>query len=404
MAVTGFSDLRVMIVGVKWPPETFLTRLMRGLAGRGVHVTLAAPRRPDAQWRDIPNVEILVTPGWGGSVPKRLWRTGRRLGGAMGRSLPETRRLIAAARAGDTAARPIERLYRWLPLAGRDWDVLYFPWNATAVAYLPLMDDRPTVISCRGTQINVSPHNPRRTALRDGLPVTFARAAAVHCVSEDIRDEATRYGLDPAKATVIRPAVDPDVFRPADAPRASSDRLRVVSTGDVIWRKGYEYALTAVRLLVDRGVPVQFDIIGSGRENQRLLYTIQDLQLDEHVTWHGRLAPDEVVRRLQISDVCLLSSLSEGIANAALEGMACGLPLVTTDVGGMAEAVTDGVEGFLVPPRDSESMAAALERLYADPERRRRMGAAARRRIETDFNLRDQIDAFAALFGSLVQT
>ncbi len=401
MAATGFSDLRVMIVGVKWPPETFLTRLMRGLAGRGVHVTLAAPRRPDARWRDIPNVEILVTPGWGGSVPRRLWRTGRRLGGAISRSLPETRRLIAAAHAGDTAARPLESLYRWLPFAGRDWDVLYFPWNATAITYLPLMDDRPTVISCRGTQVNVSPHNPRRTALRDGLSVTFARAAAVHCVSEAIRDEATRYGLDPAKATVIRPAVDPDVFRPADVPRAPWERLRVVSTGDVIWRKGYEYALTAVRLLVDRGVPVQFDIIGSGRENQRLLYTIQDLQLNDYVTWHGRLGPDEVVRRLQAADVCLLSSLSEGISNAVLEGMACGLPAVTTDVGGMREAVSDGVEGILVPARDPAAIADALAELWRRPELRAAMGAAGRARVVADFRLENQVDAFARLFGSV---
>ena len=77
--------------------------------------------------------------------------------------------------------------------------------------------------------------------------------------------------------------------------------------------------------------------------------------------------------------------------------MACGLPVVTTDVGGMAEAVTDGVEGFLVPPRDPAATAGALYRLWAQPELRRTMGAAGRRRVQRDFALDDQIDAFAGL-------
>jgi colanic acid/amylovoran biosynthesis glycosyltransferase len=374
---------------------------MGGLARRGAQITLAVPRRPDARWTPIPNVQLLVTPGWSGSAARRLWRVGRRAGAAVLRSPAETRRMIAAAKMPGSGSRSVERLYRWLPFAGRDWDVLYFPWNATAVAYLPLMDSGPTVVSCRGTQVNVSPHNPRRAALREGLPVTFGKAAAVHCVSAAIRDEAALYGLDVNKATVIRPAVDPDTFRPASSPRPADGLFHIISTGDVIWRKGYEYALAAVRLLVDRGVPAHFEIIGSGVENQRLLYTIQDLGLNEHVTWHGQLAPAAVLARLQSADVCLLSSLSEGIANVVLEGMACGLPVVTTDVGGMREAVTDGVEGFLVPARDPSATAEALATLWRRPDLRAGMGAAGRARIERDFRLDDQVDAFLNLFRSV---
>jgi glycosyltransferase involved in cell wall biosynthesis len=156
-----------------------------------------------------------------------------------------------------------------------------------------------------------------------------------------------------------------------------------------------------MRLLLDRGVPAHFDIIGSGVENQRLLYTVQDLGLNDHVSWHGRLAPAQVLARLQAADVCLLSSLSEGISNAVLEGMACGLPVVTTDVGGMREAVTDGVEGFLVPARDPEATAGALADLWRQPARRAAMGAAGRARIERDFRLDDQADAFLNLFRSV---
>jgi glycosyltransferase involved in cell wall biosynthesis len=133
----------------------------------------------------------------------------------------------------------------------------------------------------------------------------------------------------------------------------------------------------------------------------RLLFTINDLGLTDIVTWGGRLRPDEVVARLQQSDIFLLSSLSEGISNAVLEAMACGLPVVTTNVGGMAEAIADGIEGLLVPPRDPVAMADALAYLWARPEVRRQMGQAGRERVLADFDLDDQITAFEALFRSV---
>ena len=118
---------------------------------------------------------------------------------------------------------------------------------------------------------------------------------------------------------------------------------------------------------------MRFEIIGDGPDRQRVLYTIHDLGLQECVRLLGKLAPDEVLHRLQQADAFLLSSLSEGISNAALEAMACGVPVVTTDCGGMREAVTDGEEGFVVPVRDAESMANALMKLAGDAGLRERM-------------------------------
>lgn len=395
------SAPRVLIVGVKWPPETFLARLIRGLAARGVRVSVMVATRPIAEWRQLPNVDFMMARGWDGSAVGRLARTGGQLAAASWRSLPETRRVYQSERGRDVSTTWIERFSRLLPFVGREWDVVYFPWNATAILYDSLMDKVPAVISCRGAQVNVAPHHPQRTWLREGLGPAFHKAAAVHCVSAAIRDEAMQYGLDPAKAVIIRPAVDPDVFRPADGKNEDGGLLRLITTGSLIWRKGYEYALVAVRQLVDRGVPLRFDIIGSGPENQRLLYTIRDLALDEYVFLHGRLSPADVVARLQAADVFLLASLSEGISNAVLEGMACGLPVVTTAVSGMAEAVDDGVEGFVVPSRDAAAMAEALSALWRDPELRRRMGAAGRIRVQRDFRLSDQADAFVDLFRSV---
>ncbi len=402
MTENATTRLSVLFVGVNWPPETFLARLVRGLAQRDIRITMAVAREPDASWRSTANVDFLYAPGWSGSRTKRMARTGYEFGAATWRAPGEAAQLIAQARnANLLGMSSAELLYRWLPFTGRVWDIIYFPWNATAISHLPLMERAPTVISCRGAQINVVPHNPERAGMRDALAVTFEKAAAVHCVSEAIQEEATHYGLDPAKSVIIRPAVDPDVFRPATTRLPPGNTLRLIMTGSIIWRKGYEYALSAIALLRRRGVPVHLDIIGRGAENLRLLYTIDDLELADVVKWHGLLPPDKVVESLQQADVFLLSSLSEGISNAVLEAMACGLPVVTTDVDGMKEAVTDGVEGLLVPPRDAAAMADALAYLWSRPAMRQQMGQAGRERVLRDFRLEDQVSAFEGLFRSV---
>lgn len=392
------APIRVLFVRLKWPPETFMLRLVDGLARRGIQVTLAVHERPGSEWPAAPNVDYLWTPPWGDSGARGLWQTSRALGAALRRSPGATRQLLAEPPPAGSAAGTAAMLHRYLPFAGRRWDVVYFPWNTMAITYRPLLERGPAVISCRGTQINVTPHNPERAEIRAGLPDTFRLASAVHCVSAAIRDEAAQYGLDPAKAVVIHPAVDPERFHPADRPAPPGGPLRIVTTGGLLWGKGYEYALSALRRLLDRGVDARLEIIGGGEERQRLLYTIHDLELENHVIWRGPLPPEGVLERLQAADVFLLASLSEGLSNAVLEGMACGLPVVTTAVGGMPEAVSDGVEGFLVPPRDPAALAGALAMLAARPALRREMGAAARRRVVADFALDDQADAFAALF------
>ena len=107
---------------------------------------------------------------------------------------------------------------------------------------------------------------------------------------------------------------------------------------------------------------------------------------------------EQVRDTLQQSDVFMLASVSEGICNAVLEAMACGLPVVTTDCGGMREAVSDCVEGFVVPIRDSQAMALALQNLAEDSSLQKRMGHAGRQRILQEFTLERQVQQFVALY------
>ncbi len=387
--------LRLLVVGLHRPVETFLRRLLEGLDGRGIHVAAAGPGPAGA---DLEVDEWIRLPAWSGNPAARLARLACSAGGAVVRSAPDLARMRRELPAGTS---PLERCRRWnllFPLAGRRFDVLYFPWNAAAIRFEPLFAlGKPVVISCRGAQVNVAPHNPRRSEIRGALQRTFSKAARVHCVSRAILEEASRYGLDPEKARVIRPAVDPGFFRPAPKPAGGDSAFRIITTGSMIWRKGYEYALTALKILLDRGVDARFEIIGDGPERARVLYSARDLGIADRVVCAGTRPPGEVLERLRGADVFLLSSLSEGISNAVLEAMACGMPVVTTDCGGMREAVNDGIEGFVVPVRDPQAAAGALHRLAADPDTRNRMGRAGRDRVLREFRLRDQVAAFAEL-------
>ena len=156
--------------------------------------------------------------------------------------------------------------------------------------------------------------------------------------------------------------------------------------------------MAGIRQLLDLGINLKFDLVGEGPERQRLTYTIHDLGLNDHVTLHGRLPQEKIREILQNSDVYLSSSVSEGISNAVLEAMSCGLPVVTTECGGMREAVTNGSEGLIVPVRDSNAICLALAKLAGDNAMRSAMGIRARKTAIEQFNIKNQIKSFDQFF------
>lgn len=401
------KPLDLLEVGLRWPPTTFLQLKLEGLAARGVRVTVAStvPRRK-ARMR-LPGVELLRVPHW--REPRLVKLVGVTWDGA--RLLAENpARLVALLKAVRRPVSPSRNkppwrttaglLRRYTRLARMRPDVVHFEWETAAARYLPLTDvwDCPVVVSCRNRGIHVFPHTPGNEDWVSRLPTVFHRSAAVHCVSEAIREEAADYGLDPAKAWLIPPSVDPEFFSLAPMPSRRRTALRIVSVGQLSWHKGHQYALHAVRLLVDQGVPTRFDIVGEGPDRDQVLGTVDDLGLRDHVRLRGRLTPAEVRGRLHGADVLLHASLSEGIPNAVLEAMACGLPVVVTDCGGTREAVTDGEAGFVIPPRDPHRMAEVLSALWRDPALGRRMGEAGRSRVRSSFQLSEQLEQIATLY------
>jgi colanic acid/amylovoran biosynthesis glycosyltransferase len=398
-------SFRLLEVGLRWPPETFIQRKVAALRGHSVHSTVATAFLPGEDRRPcVPGVELIRLGSPGEPLLVSVLRTCR---DAVALGLRDRARLLGLVR----TSRPLTLLRDVLPLALARPDVLHFEWESQAVRYLPVVEAlrRPFVMSCHGSGVNVHPHVGLDQAAA-GYAEAFAEAAAVHCVSEAIRDEAVRYGLDPAKAIVIRAGVDSRYFTPLK--RARGPELRVLSVGTVHWIKNFEDGIRAVALLAAEGVPVRYEIAGGDpspgdaakpRDRPRLLYLIRELGLEGRVELLGELSHAETRDRMRASDVLLHPSLSEGIPNCVLEAMACELPVVVTNCGGMREAVTDGVEGFVCPPRDPASLAAALGRLWRDAELAQRLGEAGRRRILAEFTLEAETEAYLDLYRRVLE-
>jgi L-malate glycosyltransferase len=143
-------------------------------------------------------------------------------------------------------------------------------------------------------------------------------------------------------------------------------------------QKAYPDLLRAARIVIDRGLPVRFVAIGQGPMEQEIRELHRSLDLQDRFVLAGYRR--DATRVLAGCDLFVLASRYEGLPIALLEALALGLPVVATAVGGTPECITDGTEGYLVPPSRPDLLAEAMGELVHDPERRAAMSRASRRR------------------------
>jgi glycosyltransferase involved in cell wall biosynthesis len=217
------------------------------------------------------------------------------------------------------------------------------------------------------------------------------------------RDDPGEFGLDPdgAEVTIVGGAgVDPASIPLAPDPQQPPVRVAVVSR--MIEFKGIGEAVAAVGLARSAGAPIELHLFGDpDLANPRSIptATLQRWSQEPGIVWHGRVA--DVTQVWRAHHIAMLLSHREGLPRSLVEAAAAGRPIVTTDVTGCREVVRDGVEGFLVPPGDSNAAARALLTLAADPALRAKLGAAANARFRERFTAQAVTQTVRSLYQSL---
>ena len=177
--------------------------------------------------------------------------------------------------------------------------------------------------------------------------------------------------------------------------------LHAVYIGRIAREKGLYETLQGLRLAHELGVDARLVVAGAGPEEPRLRRYAQALGIAPRVCFIGPVFGNDKVKLLSGADLMVLPSYSEGLPYALLEAMAAGVPVVATPVGAIPDVVSDGIHGFLVPPRDGKAIAESLAIMAGDREKLAWMSRACRRRIRAAFSIDRLAQEIACHYAAL---
>jgi teichuronic acid biosynthesis glycosyltransferase TuaC len=274
-------------------------------------------------------------------------------------------------------------------------DAHYVYPDGVAATWLGRRLGLPVVITARGTDVNLIP----RHAIPRGLIQQAIRdAAALIAVSAALKQALVGLGAPEDKVTVLRNGVETTLFRPPDDRLVVRARLgltgpTLISVGLLIERKGHHRVIEAMAALSGYTLLV----VGEGPERARLAAMIERLGLADRVRLLGSRAHAELPALYGAADALVLASSREGWANVLLEAMACGTPVIASNIWGNPEVVRSRAAGLMTESNTAEGIVAAARRLFADmPDR------AATRAYAEQFSWDETTAGQLALFGSVV--
>ena len=248
-------------------------------------------------------------------------------------------------------------------------DAQFFWPDGPAAARIASALDLPLSIKARGADIH---YWGGKAFARDLMLQAAGRAKGLLAVSDALREDMVAMGMERESITLHQTGLDRDRFRPHDHDglrRQLSEALGIAlpaaapllaSVGALIERKGQRFVIDALPLLGD----AHLVLVGEGADEAALRTQVEQAELGDRVHFLGNVSHDILPLILSAADVMVLPSSSEGLANAWVEALACGTPLVITDVGGARDVLSDPVSGEFAE-RDADSIAKAVRKVLA---------------------------------------
>ena len=286
---------------------------------------------------------------------------------------------------------------------------LIHAFSSTAYAWCAAVSGiHPLVVSPTGSDLLIQARDS--FFVRVMTRFALSRADVVHTDSDNVTEALGDLGVPAFRIAKIRYGTDMDKFRPGPADEAFNMKHEFSKSHIVISTRRLDPVhdvttfIQAIPLVLERFNDVEFVIIGWGDQYDALVEQACSLGISQAVRFLGRVEEHEMIEALHAAEVYVSCSISEsGIAASTAEAMACGLPVVTTEVGDMRQWIREGENGFFFPQNDYRTLADRIVQLLRNPDLREDFGKKNRALVTKDCNYETEMNKFDQLYHRLVE-
>ncbi|CEL25138.1 glycosyltransferase [Methanobacterium formicicum] len=289
----------------------------------------------------------------------------------------------------------------------RKMDVVHVQWpipNGLGAIFLKKIYGIPYINTIHGEEVHLSKRYHLLFALRwlvnnSSKTITNSTATRKFCLEA---------GLDGDKIDVIPFGVDTDFFRPLEVYK-DENIFQILSVGYLIERKGFEYLIRAMPLVLEKHNQARLKIVGSGPLESKLKELIYELDLGDEVEIVKNVSDEELLMIYNSSDLFVLPSIvdsqgnTEGLGVVLLEAMACGLPVIGSDVGGIPDVINEKWTGFLVRPKNIQDLFNNITYLIENGDIKEKVADSGNKKVKVIFNWNSLSNQYLWVYREIVK-
>ena len=266
---------------------------------------------------------------------------------------------------------------------GKSCDVIHAHWTISGLIALLVGKwyKKPVVLTVHGSDINVL-NKKFLLKLLNGF--ILSHMDCVIAVSPVLEETLRKMGVMQERLRYIPNGVDIEEFYPVSTDYPVTNRILWV--GRMSKEKGLDILIKAMREVVQDVPQAQLILVGDGPERGAVEQMIKDYHLGEHIHLEGLQSHLEMPRYFRMSQIFVLPSAYEGFPLVVLEALASGLPCIASNVGGIQAVIENGVNGYLVPPKDASELSFKIIELMSNPEVVKEMGKNAREKVKDHYS------------------